>query len=87
VAWLLFPTITVGFVGLIEKKKENGTRVLTLCIMLVICVIQGGCIFHKTRTGGGGDGTGGTPSGTYVVTVIGTADSVQHSTKFNLTVR
>jgi len=74
----------LGRVGMAAPKRR---KLLSYCLAFVLV---GGCLLQVACGGGsngGGSGRGGTPPGTYTVTVTGAAGSTQHTTAVTLTVQ
>jgi len=83
--WLLFPAIVIGLLGLAVPKRKLHLG-YALALLLVGCVLwQAGCAGSVNTTPVGP--TGGTPAGTYSVTVTGTSTSAQQTTSVTLVVR
>jgi hypothetical protein len=64
-----------------SKKRNN----CLLAALLISAIALFGC-GEGSSGGGGGGGTSGTPSGSYTVTVVGTAGSVNQTSALKLTV-
>ncbi len=72
---LLLPIGAMAFLG--AGLSSAGSRKKKLLGLLLICLVLSGLMFMAACGGsGGGGGTGGTPAGTYTVTVNGTGGSV-----------
>ena len=81
---LVLPAMLLGRVGMAAPKRR---KLLSYCLAFVLV---GGCLLQVACGGGsngGGSGRGGTPPGTYTVTVTGAAGSTQHTTAVTLTVQ
>jgi len=80
--WLVLPAMLLG--TLAPKRR----RLLSYGIVLVLA---GGCLLQVACGGGSSAGvvgsSGGTPSGSYTITVTGAASSIQHTTTVQLTVQ
>jgi uncharacterized membrane protein len=75
---LLIPAILLGATG---RGTDQRRKLLAFC---AITLVLGGCMFQAACGGGGGNGGGskgtpGTPSGSYSVTLTGTANGTQHT--------
>jgi hypothetical protein len=84
--WLALPAMLLATGRMAAPKRR---KLLSYCLVLLLvigCVLQMACGGGGTGSGGGG-GTGGTPAGTYSVTVTGAAGSTQHTTTVTLTVQ
>jgi hypothetical protein len=69
------------------SRRKRLLGILLLCMVLAGLVFMAACGGSSSSSGGGG-GTGGTPAGTYTVTVTGTSGSLaQQTTTFTLTVQ
>jgi uncharacterized protein (DUF2141 family) len=84
--WLLLPAMLLGMVGLAVPKRRKLLSCVLVGLLAGGCLLQAACGGASTG-GGGGGGTGGTPAGTYTVTVTGAAGSTQHATAVTLTVQ
>ena len=85
--WLVLPAMLLGTAGM---AAPNRRRLLSYCLVFLMvggCLLQVACAGASNNGGGGSGGTGGTPVGTYTITVTGTAGSTQHTTKVTLTVQ
>jgi Bacterial Ig-like domain (group 3)/FG-GAP-like repeat len=86
-AFLLIPIMLVSTAGL---GKQDRKRLLTLCLAFLVI---GGCLVESACGGGGGSGgsnpppSGGTPAGSYTVTLTGSASGVQQKATATLTVQ
>jgi YVTN family beta-propeller protein len=80
---LVLPAMLLGTVGLAAPKRRK------LLSFALVCVLVGGCPLQTACGGGnsGGGGSTGTPSGTYTITVTGTAGSTVHSTTVTITIQ
>ena len=85
--WLVLPAMLLGTAGM---AAPNRRKLLSYCLVFLLvggCLLQVACAGASNNGGGGSGGTGGTPVGTYTVTVTGTAGSTQHTTTVTLTVQ
>lgn len=86
----LWPSVMLGCLVVWRRVPRNSRRLrqalvfMCLAIMTVITGCGGG---GKTASPPVVGGTGGTPAGTYVLTVTGASGSQSHSTSIGLTVR
>src|SRR5580700_9056251 len=86
--WLVLPAMLLGTAGI---AAPNRRRFLAGCLVLSLiggCLLQVACV--GASNGGSerrGGGAGGTPAGTYTVTVTGAAGSTRHTTTVTLTVQ
>jgi probable HAF family extracellular repeat protein len=84
--WLALPAMVLGTAVLATPKRRK------LVSYALVCLIAGSWL-SQAACGGGNSGrvgsgsTGGTPAGTYTITVTGIAGSGQHSTTVTLTVQ
>lgn len=89
--WLLLPAMLLSTAGLTapKRKKLISYFLLTLAIAGVLFLVAcgGGSSTSGGGGGGGGGGTGGTPAGTYTITVQGKAGSTTSTQKITLTVQ
>ena len=76
--WLALPAMLLGTVAMAAPKR----RKLLSCGLAFLLV--GGCLLQAAC---GGSGGGGTPAGTYTVTVTGGAGSTQHAAILKVTVQ
>ena len=85
--WLVLPAMLLGTAGM---AAPNRRKLLSYCLVFLLvggCLLQVACAGASNNGGGGSGGTGGTPVGTYTVTVTGAAGSTQHTTTVTLTVQ
>jgi YVTN family beta-propeller protein len=86
--WLVLPAMLLGAVGMAAPKRR---KLLSYCIVFLLvsgCLLQVACSGASNSSGGGGGGgTGGTPAGSYTITVAGTAGSTQNAASVTLTVQ
>ena len=82
--WLLLPAMLLSTAGMstAQRKKLISYLLLTLAIAGVLFLVACGGGSSSTPTP-----TGGTPSGTYTVTVQGTAGALNATTTVTLTVQ
>jgi trimeric autotransporter adhesin len=76
--------------GTVWMSTRNRRKMLGYCFVLLLvggCLLQVACGGASIGGGGGGGGTGGTPAGTYTITVTGAAGSTQQTTEVTLTVQ
>jgi hypothetical protein len=86
---LLLPFGGVVFLGIgLGHRRKNTLGMMALALMLSMLIFLPACGSSSSGGGGGGGGGGGTntASGTYSLTVSGTAGSVTHSAPLTLTV-
>jgi hypothetical protein len=72
--WLPVPglaLIGMGF-GSRSSRRKNLMGLLLLCTVLAGLIVLPACGSSSGGGGGGGGGNGGTPAGTYTVTISGT---------------
>ncbi len=84
---MLLPILGIAVIGAgfsSGPKKLVGTSLACLMIsgLLFLAACGGG-----NSGGGGGGGTGGTPAGTYTISISGSAGAVLNATKVTLTVQ
>jgi YVTN family beta-propeller protein len=79
--WLTLVAMMLGAAGLPELKRRKLLRYISVCLLACTCLLQVGCALS------GSGGKGGTPSGTYTVTITGAAGSTQHNKTVTLTVQ
>ena len=82
--WLVLPAMLLGTAGMAAPKRR---KLLGYCLAFLLvggCLLQAAC---ASGSNGSGTAGGGTPAGTYTVTVTGAAGSTQHTTTVTLTVR
>ncbi len=75
----------VGTVGMAAPKRR---KLLSYCLVFLLvsgCLLQVAC--SGASNGSGSVGGGGTPAGTYTVTVTGGAGSAQQAAPVTLTVQ
>jgi hypothetical protein len=83
--WLLVPVIVLGLFGLAAPKRRLHLG-YALTLLLVGCGLwQAGCAGNTSTTPIGK--TGGTPAGTYSVTVTGTSSTQQQTASVMLVVQ
>ena len=86
--WLLLPAMFLSTAGMtaLNRKKLTSYLLLTLAIAGVLFLVAcgGG---NSTSGGGGGTPTGGTPAGSYTITVQGVAGATTATQKITLTVQ
>jgi len=81
-AWLLVPAIVLGFLGLTVPRRRLRLG-YALGLLLVGCALwQSGCVAKVS-----GGTIGGTPAGTYPVTVTGTSGTAQQTASVTLVVQ
>ena len=89
--WLLLPAMLLSTAGFsaASRKKLITYLLLTLAIagLLFLVACGGGGGSSSGGGGGGGGGTGGTPAGTYKITVQGKAGSTTSTQQVTLTVQ
>jgi len=83
--WLVLPAILLGMVGIVTPKHRKLSSYCLLVLLMGGCLLQGACA--GTSEGGSKGGTGGTPSGSYTITVTGAAASTQNTATVMLTVQ
>ena len=81
---LLIPVLLLGTAGLAKQDRRKLLSFLFVFLLLGACVFQAACggSSGNTKTGGGG-----TPSGSYTITVTGAASGTQHTGTATLTVQ
>ncbi|HKH98943.1 MAG TPA: FG-GAP-like repeat-containing protein [Candidatus Sulfotelmatobacter sp.] len=82
---LLIPVMLLGTAGVAKHDRRKVLSFLFVFLVLSACMFQAAC-------GGGGSSTtpppsGGTPSGSYTITVTGSASGIQHTGTATLTVQ
>ena len=86
--WLVLPAMLLGTVGLATPKRRKLLSYGLVCLLAGSCLLQVACSGANSNGGGGGGGaTGGTPAGTYSITVTGSAGSTQNTAMVTLTVQ
>lgn len=88
--WLLLPAMFLSTAGMsaANRKKLISSLLLALAITGVLFLVAcGGGSSTSGGGGGGGTPTGGTPSGSYTITVQGVAGSTTATQKVTLTVQ
>jgi len=86
--WLLIPAIVLGSVGVAAPRRR---KLFSWCVVFLLL----GLSLGQVACGGGqsaagqtsGTGTGGTPAGSYNITITGTSGATQNSTSIVLTVQ
>src|SRR5579863_9938961 len=77
--WLLMPGIVIGSVAVSRNAVPGGSasrtarRLVLLVILGTLVALLLSCGGASTGGGGGGGGNGGTPAGTYTISVTGTS--------------
>jgi hypothetical protein len=81
--WLVLPAMLLGTAGMAAPKSR---KLLSYCLAFLLV---GGCLLQVACSSGsnGSSGGGGTPAGTYTITVIGAAGSTQYMTTVKTTVQ
>jgi hypothetical protein len=86
--WLLLPAMLLSTAGLTAPKRRKLISYFLLALaisgMLFLAACGGG---SSTSGGGGGGGTGGTPAGTYTITVQGSQGGVTSTQPVTLIVQ
>lgn len=90
--WLLLPAMLLSTAGLsaLKRKRLISYFLLTLAVAGVLFLVACGGGSSSTSGGGGGGGgtpSGGTPAGTYKITVQGKAGTVTSTQQVTLTVQ
>jgi hypothetical protein len=81
---LVLPAMLLGIVGMAAPKPR---KLLSYCLVFPLlsgCLLLAAC---GAKSNSGSGGMGGTPAGTYTVTVTGTAGSTQNTMALTLTVQ
>jgi hypothetical protein len=83
--WLLIPAIVLGSVGSVAPNRR---KLLSWCVVfLVLGLSLGQVACGGGQSAAGQSGTGGTPAGSYNITITGTSGATQNSTSIVLTVQ
>jgi hypothetical protein len=75
---LALSVMLLGMLGLVTPNRRKLLNYALVCVLASCCLLQVAC--------GRGGSTGGTPAGTYAITVTGAAGSFQRTTTVTLTV-
>ena len=85
--WFILPAAVLGALGLATPNRKKLLSYILMWLLAGGCLLQAACGGGSSRSGGGGGGTGGTPAGTYSITVTATTGPIQHGTTLTLTVQ
>lgn len=83
--WIFLPAMLLGFVSLAAPKQRKLLVCALACVIATGCVLQTACT--TVNNSGGGGTSGGTPAGTYAITITGSAGSNAQTTTLTLTVQ
>ena len=79
--WLVLPAMLLGAVGMAAPKRR---KLLSFCLVFLLV---SGCLLQVACSSGSNSGIGGTPAGSYTITIAGAAASTQHTATVKLTVQ
>jgi uncharacterized repeat protein (TIGR01451 family) len=79
--WLGLPGIALLGIGAGESNRRGKILALVLCMLFALLLLQPACSSKGTTTAGGG-----TPAGTYTITLTATSGTAAHNYPFTLTV-
>lgn len=79
--WLGLPGIAFLGIGVGERNRRGKILALLLCMLFALLLLQPACSSKSTTTA-----VGGTPVGTYTITLTATSGTASHNYPFTLTV-
>jgi hypothetical protein len=81
----VIPAMLFGTIGGVTERRRK------LLAFAIAFFVLGGCLFQAACGGSGSTSTGsgqtGTPAGSYVITITGNANGMQHATSANFTIK
>jgi hypothetical protein len=85
--WLVIPGMLFSTVGLAGEKRRKRLGYLFALLVIAACTLMAGCGSSGSSSSGSTAPTGGTPAGTYTITITGIAGSTSHAASVTLTVQ
>jgi hypothetical protein len=79
--WLGLPGIAFLGIGAGERNRRGKIPALLLCVLFALLLLQPACSSKSPTTA-----VGGTPAGTYTITLTATSGSDSHNAVFTLAV-
>jgi len=79
--WLGLPGIAFLTIGAGQRSRRGKILALLLCMLFALLLLQPACSSKRTTTA-----VGGTPAGTYTITLTATSGTATHNYPFTLTV-